>query len=84
MATGMKYMLAMTWSKPRATKVNVGHQMAMILEEISRDDIEINTAKQTSQFANQHVRTSTIRAHRIEHTPDCPKKDLMPLWCKHL
>lgn len=44
-------MFAMTWSRPKATKVIVGHQIAMILDEISREEIEMKTAKQTSQFA---------------------------------
>ena len=51
MAIGMKYIFAMTWSRPSATNVNVGHQMATIFEEISREEMEMNTAKQTSQLA---------------------------------
>lgn len=51
MATKMKYMFAMTWSRPRATNVNVGHQMARVFDEISRDEMEMSTAKLTSQLA---------------------------------
>ena len=51
MATGIKYMFAITWSSPSATKVNVGNQMASIFDAISREEMEAYTAKQTSQFA---------------------------------
>ena len=50
MAMGMKYIFAMTWSRPRATKVAVGNQMARILEATSREDIEKNT---TASFRSQ-------------------------------
>lgn len=50
-AIGIKYMFAMTWSSASATKVAVGHQIAMILETCSRAEIESQTAMQTSQFA---------------------------------
>ena len=44
MAMGMKYMFATTWSRARATKVAVGHQMAVILETISREEMDMKTA----------------------------------------
>ena len=45
------HILATTWSNPNATNVIVGHHIAMIFDEISREEIEMKTAKQTSQFA---------------------------------
>lgn len=41
-------MLATTWSRAKATKVVVGHQIAMTLEPISRLEMEMKTAKHTN------------------------------------
>ena len=43
MPMGMKYIFAMQWSRPRATKVAVGNQIAIIFEEISREEMEMKT-----------------------------------------
>ena len=88
----MKYIFAMTWSRPSATNVKVGHQMAMILEAISRLEIEMKTAKQTSQFAANHERelgSSSIMLIEIRETcqsltANRSQKDLMPLRHQHL
>jgi hypothetical protein len=47
----MKNMLAIEWSRARVTNVAVGHQMAIIFETIAREEMEMKTAKQTSQLA---------------------------------
>lgn len=46
----MKNMLATTWSNPRQTKAKVGHQMATILDDVSRAEKARKQARQTSQL----------------------------------
>ena len=44
-------MFAMTWSAPRAVKAMVGNQIEIILDAISRDEVDRKTAIVTSQLA---------------------------------
>lgn len=55
MASGMKYMFAMTWSVPRPTKHMTGNQMETILEIISREEMARKTAMHTSQLPSSRI-----------------------------
>lgn len=70
---GMRNMLAITWSKPNATKVVMGHQIATILETISREDVAMKTARHTNQFAaagSPKVSKSNLAMEAIIQTSD--------------